>query len=191
MSVSIFAELPILPSDSIYYSWSIFSRLFKNKSLRPSSLLQNHIRNSEVLHFNVNCCSKSCQCLPRSLFTRLIYVFPSCYEYWGLSVHSCILFQKITLDNRGHLTQRCLGQPTANDPGRQGYKDQPFCPTVGHLMVPFMSQRTYHGAHYYVLLNLLPNIYHFLTILIVSHPSSGASLTWLFELPSESMFIFP
>lgn len=48
----------------------------KKKSFGPSSLLQNHIRNSEMLHFNVNYCSKSCQCLLTSLFTRLIVHSP-------------------------------------------------------------------------------------------------------------------
>lgn len=131
MNVSRFAELPIFPSDSIYYSWSIFSRLQEKKSLGPSSLLQNHIRNSEMLHFNVNYCSKSCQCLPMSLFTRLIMHFPVAMNIGGSVFTAAFFSRKLPLPTPTDATptRDVCGQPTANEPGRKGYKGL-SCPTV-------------------------------------------------------------
>lgn len=159
MNVSRFAELPIFPSDSIYYSWSIFSRLQEKKSLGPSSLLQNHIRNSEMLHFNVNYCSKSCQCLPMSLFTRLIMHFPVAMNIGGSVFTAAFFSRKLPLPTPTDATptRDVCGQPTANEPGGKGIKGFLALQWI-HPMVPFVPQGTYHGAHYYVLLNLLPNI---------------------------------
>ena len=134
-----------------------FKKKKKKKSVVPSALKQNHIRNSEMLHFNVNYCSKSCQCLLTSLFTRLIvhspvamnigaqcsqlHSFPENYPCQQTPPHPEMYADSLQPMNRGG----------------KGIKGL-LAPQWIHLMETFVPQGTYHDAHYYVLLNLLSNI---------------------------------